>query len=415
MNQTVAASSVSPPEMPSSHLAPGVLILDDDFVQREWLLHILKRVGERTVFAAADGEEALDCLDANPGQIGLVICDLQLPGMDGMAFLRRVGDSGHRPGVIISSASDSGVMRSVELMAAAVGLTVHGSLAKPVNVSNMQSLLNQYRQAPAPVPRPRAISLTPADVARAFENHELVAFFQPKANMATGELAGVEALVRWIHPQHGILAPAMFLPRIESCGELSRLTEVVLTSAVKQVAAWQRMGRRIPVSVNLSLSALTNLKFCEEALALATRHGVLAQDVTFEILETAALTDVGRTLETMSRLRLNGFGLAIDDFGTGFSSFKQLSSIPFTELKIDRTFVTGVAQSPRQAAMVRSCIELAQRLNLKVVAEGVETESDWDFLAAAGATEAQGFLIAKPVPGEKIISAADGWRENRLH
>ena len=306
-------------------------------------------------------------------------------------------------------------MRSVELMAAAVGLTVHGSLAKPVNVSNMQSLLNQYRQAPVPAPRPRAISLTPADVARAFENHELVAFFQPKANMATGELAGVEALVRWIHPQHGILAPAMFLPRIESCGELSRLTEVVLTSAVKQAAAWQRMGRRIPVSVNLSLSALTNPKFCEEAQALVARHGVLAQDVTFEILETAALTDVGRTLETMSRLRLNGFGLAIDDFGTGFSSFEQLSSIPFTELKIDRSFVTGVAQSPRQAAMVRSCIELAQRLNLKVVAEGVETESDWDFLAAAGATEAQGFLIAKPVPGEKIIPAADGWREKRRH
>ncbi len=139
------------------------------------------------------------------------------------------------------------------------------------------------------------------------------------------------------------------------------------------------------------------------------------QRETLEILETAALTDVGRTMETMTRLRLNGFGLAIDDFGTGFSSFEQLSSIPFTELKIDCSFVTGVADSLRQAAVVNSCIELAHRLKLKVGAEGVEFESNWDFLVAAGATEAQGYYLSKPMPGTVVAAWVDTWSVRNRH
>ena len=411
----IANSPLTAPadEMPTTpSYPPGVLVLDDDFIQREWLLHILKRVGERMVFVAADGEEALACLQANPSQIGLVICDLQMPGMDGMAFLRRVGESGHRPGVIISSASDAGVMRSVELMAEAFGLTVHGSLPKPVNAANMQKLLDQYRQAPVEAPRARSITLTPAEVERAFVEGEFEAYFQPKTDLTNGELKGVEALARWNHPVHGLLSPADFLPAIDARAELSRLTDAIMESAIKQATAWQDCGQRLCFSVNLSLSALTNERFCEEMLALVARHGVEPKDVTFEILETAALTNVARTLETMTRLRLNGFGLAIDDFGTGFSSFEQLSSIPFTELKIDRSFVTGVANSSRKAAVVRSCIELAHRLSLKVVAEGVETESDWDFLVNAGANQAQGYFIAKPMPGSALLAWADGWPGN---
>lgn len=387
----------------------GVLVIDDDDTQREWLSRMLVRAGETMVFSATGGEEALDCLRINAARIGLVICDLQMPGLDGMALLRRIGQAGYNPAVIISSSSDPAVLRSVELMGKAVGLTVLGSLSKPVKPVSLERLLHLYRAAPMTTPDARAVELTPFDIERGLTNGEFVPYFQPKVDLFTGALAGVEALARWIHPVHGVLSPAMFLPLIESKGKMAQLTQVILTAAVKHVVAWRRQGWSFTMSVNLSLSALDNRCFCEDFKALLDPVGLEPRDFTFEVLETAAMTDVGRTLETMARLRLNGFGLAIDDFGTGFSSLEQLSTIPFTELKIDRSFVHGASQSPRLAAVVRSCIDLAHRLNLKVVAEGVESPDDWQFLVGAGANEAQGYFIAKPMPAAQLLLFADQW------
>lgn len=388
----------------------GILIIDDDETQRDWLSSILRRAHETVVFTANDGVAALECLRLNDAHIGLLICDLQMPGMDGMALLRRIGEAGHQQTIIISSGSDSSITRSVELMVAAFGLKVLGSLPKPVTSKALESLLQLYRQGPVMKSGGSAIRLVPADITRAVENAEFVPFYQPKVNFATGALAGVEALVRWIHPSHGILRPDEFLPFVAEQNKLVELTQAVIATAIERAGSWRKEGIQLTVNVNLSLSALDNPFFCEEVQAQLSAHGLAARDMTFEILETAAMKDVGRTLETMTRLRLNGFGLAIDDFGTGFSSFEQLSSIPFTELKIDRSFVSGVGDSPRMAAVVRSCIDLAHRLNLKVVAEGVESQADWDFLLAAGATEAQGYLIARPLPEDQFLMWAHHWR-----
>ncbi len=270
-----------------------------------------------------------------------------------------------------------------------------------------------------PLAKPLILSPTLSPAAHALES-QLVSNIVPGVlilddDFASGDVVGVEALARWSHLLHGVLSPADLLPAIEACDELSRLVDAIMASAVKQAVAWKKHARRMPISINRSLSVLGNRQFCKSAFALVNAHGIAPQDLAFEILETAALTDVGRTLETMTRLRLNGFGLAIDDFGTGFSSFEQLSSIPFTELKIDRSFVMGVATSPRQAAVVRSCVELAHRLNLKVVAEGVETQSDWDFLVTAGATEAQGYYLSRPMPGAAVAAWVDAWPERIQH
>lgn len=384
-------------------------MVDDDCIQRERLSQVLRQAGETTVFNVASGEEALDCLRANDAQIGLIICDLQMPGMDGMALLRRIRECGHNNSVIISSAADSSILRSVELMAKAVGFNVLGSLPKPIKPANLEKLLRAYHQAPVSSRHMPNAELTIADLDRAFSNGEIVPYFQPKMNLATRALAGVEALARWIHPIHGLLRPVDFLPLIESHNALPILTQIIIASTVQHSAAWRKQGLRITLNVNLSLSALDNRFFCEETQALLEIHGLAPHDLTFEILETAAMTDVGRALETMTRLRLNGFGLAIDDFGTGFSSFEQLSNIPFTELKIDRSFVDRVAQTPQRAAVVQSCIDLAHRLNLKVVAEGVESRDDWDFLVHTGAQEAQGYLIARPMPAAQVPDWANEW------
>lgn len=400
------------------HAAPlaftqGVLVVDDNADELDYFSHLLPRVGECNVFTASSGQEALAFLGTNAEKIGLVICDLQMPGMDGMALLRRIGESSHDLAVIVSSAADANIMRSVELMGKAIGLKVLGSLQKPVDRAKLETLLRRYREAPARALHSKAIDLKPADFDRAIEAGEFAPYFQPKVDLATGKVTGAEALVRWVHPVRGVLQPAEFLPLINSPFKLEQLTQTMIAASIEHAVGWRKRGCQIALSVNLSLSALDNHRFCEDVQALLAERGMRPEDLTFEILESAAMTDVGRALETMTRLRLNGFGLAIDDFGTGFSTFEQLSSIPFTELKIDRAFVLGAAQTPRLAAVVRSCIDLAHRLNLKIVAEGVETEEDWDFLAAAGATEAQGYYISRPMAGEELVGWVERWTTGR--
>lgn len=386
-----------------------VLVIDDDAMQREILTRILLRTGQATVLTASSGKDALECMSACGAKIGLIICDLQMPGMDGMELLRHIGESVHKPSVIISSATESRIMASVELMVKAVGLNVLGSLPKPVSQEAMNRLVDRYIHATAIAPLANKVLPLGFDVDRAFAAGEFEPYFQPKVSMVTGKLVGVEALSRWIHPEHGILRPADFLPLIESQHKLVKLTQTIIASAISHAANWKKNGHELTINVNLSLSAIDNVSLCEDTLSLLAANGMKPRDLTFEIVETAAMTDMGRTLETMNRLRLNGFGLSIDDFGTGYSSFEQLSRIPFTELKIDRSFVAGAAQAPRLAAVVRSCVDLAARLNLNVVAEGVESLDDWEFLAGAGANEAQGYFIATPMPGNRLLSWADRW------
>jgi EAL domain-containing protein (putative c-di-GMP-specific phosphodiesterase class I)/ActR/RegA family two-component response regulator len=387
----------------------SVLVIDDDALQREILTRILARAGQASVLTAANGNEALDIMADYGAHIGLVICDLQMPGMDGMELLRHIGESVHKPAVIISSSTESRIVSSVEFMVKAVGLNVLGSVAKPVSCEAMNRLLDRYMRAPAIAPLANRVVLRPGDVDRGFEAGEFEPYFQPKVSLVTGKLIGVEALSRWIHPEHGALRPADFLPLIESQNKLTQLTRSVIAATIRHAAEWRKSGNALSFSVNLSLSAIDNVSICEETLSLLKAHDIKPRDLTFEIVETAAMNDVGRTLEIMNRLRLNGFGLSIDDFGTGYSSFEQLSRIPFTELKVDRSFVHGVAQAPRLAALVRSCIDLAARLNLNVVAEGVESEDDWEFLVNAGTNEAQGYFISTPMPGARLLSWADRW------
>jgi EAL domain-containing protein (putative c-di-GMP-specific phosphodiesterase class I)/ActR/RegA family two-component response regulator len=398
-----------PEQSTTAATAHMVLVIDDDAIQREILSRILKLAGYTTILTAANGKEALECMAAHGAYIGLLVCDLQMPGMDGMELLRHIGESAHKPAVIISSGTESRILSSVELMVKAVGLNVLGSLPKPVSREAMSRLLDRYMHTPVVVPLANNIVLRPSDVDRAFEAGEFEPYFQPKVSLATGKLIGVEVLSRWTHPEHGVLRPADFLPLIESQNKLGQLTRTVIASAIRHAADWKKSGTSLTINVNLSLSAIDNVSLCEETLALLSANDMQPRDLTFEIVETAAMTDIGRTLETMNRLRLNGFGLSIDDFGTGYSSYEQLSRIPFTELKIDRSFVRGVAHAPRLAALVRSCIDLAARLNLNVVAEGVESQDDWEFLANAGANEAQGYFIATPMPGGRLLSWADRW------
>jgi EAL domain-containing protein (putative c-di-GMP-specific phosphodiesterase class I) len=222
-------------------------------------------------------------------------------------------------------------------------------------------------------------------------------FFQPKVDLANGRVLGAEALARWRHPDHGVIPPYAFIAPLEQSGEIDVLTLLMLEKAARACATWRERGLELTVSVNLSLVSLSDTTIAERITAIVRAGGLDPLHMILEVTETAAMTEIAPALENLTRLRMHGFGLSVDDYGTGFSSLRQLTRVPFTELKIDQSFVKNCSTNPSSLAIVESSVQMARRLNLKSVGEGVETQAEWDALKAIGCDMAQGYFIAKPM------------------
>ena len=230
-------------------------------------------------------------------------------------------------------------------------------------------------------------------------------FYQPQIAVATGEVVGVEALLRWRHPDRGLVGPDELIRVVEPTPVMRLLTGRVLDTVVAQLAAWRAAGRPVRAAVNISVRDLHSADVAERIHRLLHRHGVPPDDLQLEITESALMADPHRVLDTITRLDRMGLAISLDDFGTGFSSLQHLRRLPLAEVKIDRSFVLGMAADPGDAAIVRSVIDLAGALGLRVVAEGVEDERTWRLLAAAGCHAAQGWFHARPMPAEDLA----GW------
>jgi diguanylate cyclase (GGDEF)-like protein len=245
-----------------------------------------------------------------------------------------------------------------------------------------------------------------ADLRRGMADDELELFYQPQVALPGGEVVGVEALVRWRHPERGLLPPVEFLPVIERTTTMRVLTSTVLELAMDQCARWRRVGVATPISINVSMYDLADGSFAERVTAGLARHGLTASDVRIEITEQALVGDNSVVLSTLAALDAAGIELSLDDFGTGHASLTRLARLPISEVKVDRQFVLDLEQdSPVIAAIVRSVLDLAHALGARSVAEGVETEDQWAALAALGCDAAQGYLTARPMAAED----ATGW------
>jgi predicted signal transduction protein with EAL and GGDEF domain len=249
-----------------------------------------------------------------------------------------------------------------------------------------------------------------AELGRALDENELVLYVQPQASLGDGAIVGAEALVRWIHPERGLIPPGDFVPYAERTGLGRRLSRFVLETAVEQLASWAddpQAPRRL--AVNLSMVDLLDLSLPEEVQRLLREAGVEADRLELEITEGVIMADPVRVGAVLEQLREVGVKLAIDDFGTGYSSLAYLKRLPVDVLKIDRSFVSGMVDERRDAAVVRSAIELAHSLGLGVVAEGVEDDQTFDALRELGCDVAQGYLIARPVPATELAAALADW------
>jgi predicted signal transduction protein with EAL and GGDEF domain len=236
----------------------------------------------------------------------------------------------------------------------------------------------------------------------ALSTGQLVLHHQPQVDVSTGCTVGVEALVRWAHPVRGLLAPAQFLPLAEVHGLMGAVTEEVLRQAVAQAADWRRRGLELRISVNLSASNLLDTDLPRRVAALLADAGLPAGCLVLEVTETVLMGDAERSLAVVTALTALGLTVSIDDFGTGYSSLSYLRDLPVAELKLDRSFTADLLVEARTEAIVASTIDLAHRLGLRVVAEGVEHEATLARLAHLGCDESQGYLHSPPLPADLL-------------
>jgi EAL domain-containing protein (putative c-di-GMP-specific phosphodiesterase class I) len=298
------------------------------------------------------------------------------------------------------------LLSAVELMVREYGLPFLGTIEKPVTANRLEEMLLHHTAVPAqPQKLERAApSFTLEEIVHGLENDEFHPFFQPKVEIPNGRVKGVEALARWRHPQQGLVAAHAFIQQLEECGQIDALMRCMVRKAAAFSSRLRSAGHVCSVAVNVSLRSLSDVTFAEQITQIVRSQNAEPSDITIELTESAVATEVAIMLENLARLRMKGFGLSIDDYGTGYSSMKQLTRVPFTELKIDQSFVTHAGRVDSARVILESSLDMARKLEVEAVAEGVETLENWDLLCELKCDIAQGHYIAAPMGPQTCLS-----------
>lgn len=388
-----------------------VLIVEDHDFQRMVTEQTVLGLGVEHLSVASDGYKALKLLEeSEPADI--VICDLDMPGMDGIQFIRHIAQRQLAKALIVASAMEPSLVRTVEDMAQVQGLQVLGALPKPLSRDRLRELISLYfGDEPDLAPRKeiKNIDFSPEELEAAIDQGQFIYHYQPKVLIQGGRLVSVEALCRWPHPEAGLVSPAHFIPLMESTGLITKLTYSLFDQALELLSKWKDQNRAIAVGINLSALVLSDTSLPDQLFEKTRSLGISPQLLTLEITESSLIANAAKALETLARLKMKGFQLSIDDFGTGYSSMQQLNRIPFSELKIDRSFVQGACDDPTRKAIIEANIGLAHTLKMSTVAEGVETLEEWALLSELNCEQAQGFLIGKPMPANELEAWEQAW------
>jgi EAL domain-containing protein (putative c-di-GMP-specific phosphodiesterase class I) len=389
-----------------------IVLLDDDPFMLKLLTHLLAQLGYTHVVACGSGERALEQVAGTDGLVDLILLDINMPGMDGVEFIRRLVDFRYAGSVILVSGENPRILESVEKLIQAHQLTALGHLQKPVRPDELARLIGRLQPNIGNSRGKRHSNHTYGveELRTALSNGQLVNYYQPKVGLATGEVVGMESLVRWQHPVDGLVFPDEFLGLAAEHGLLTEVTGVVLVEAMKQAKSWSLAGYPLSVAVNVTMDDLIALDFPDIATALAATVGVEPHGLTLEVTEGQVMRQPSTVLDVLSRLSLKRFQLSIDDFGTGHSSLAQLRDLPFDELKIDRGFVHGACTDGTRRAICSANLQMAHQLHMKVVGEGIENREDWDFLSQLGCDFGQGYFIARPMPATNVVEWIGAWR-----
>jgi len=392
-----------------SQVLDHVLVVDDDPILRALAESRFRKRGARTVLSANDGVQALDVLDMAQVEPGFLLCDLNMPNMDGIEFLRHLERRKFGGAIAILSGEHASVIALAESLAQTHKLNVVGKLQKPLKADKLDDLIAVAQQQSS-VPQPATSNIIGvSELKNAISSGQIVAYHQPKIALRTGQFAGTEALARWHHPEWGTVMPSLFISLAEQSGLIEQLTNSILKTAIADVAHWKAGHIHARCSINLSAVVLDNIDLPNEIASRVDAAGLERAQIILEITEGSILKKDAIPMEVLARLRLKGFDLSIDDFGTGHSNIETLRDFPFSELKIDQSFISAMETDAFANKSVHASVELGRQLGLRLVAEGVETKSVCDRVKQLGIDQVQGYFYGKPMPPETLARWIEGY------
>lgn len=397
----------------------SILLIDDDPFYSQLAVEVLNNLGFDEVSVANDGNTGLNRLTGRGLHYDVVICDLNMPEMNGVEFIRHASQTGFDGGIILLSGENKRMLETAYGVAKTHDANILGAMAKPINPEELQAAMGRFepngQSKRSFVPQAPITETQLRDGIAGSDNDEVKLVFQPKIEVATGKITGVETLARWWNRDRGVLGPGAFIPLAEERELIDDLTNTIYKKAVGQAAQWQAEGIDLRTAINFSVNSFSKQEFCDFLIEVVRQSSVDPSCLILEITETQAMSIAVDCLESIIGMRLNRFGLSIDDFGTGNSSLAQLKNIPFTELKVDRAFVNGASQNESALAILEASISLARKLEMVVVAEGVETREDWDLVEQLGVDYVQGFYCAKPMTNEELMTFMADWTGPHKH
>jgi EAL domain-containing protein (putative c-di-GMP-specific phosphodiesterase class I)/ActR/RegA family two-component response regulator len=390
-----------------------ILVVDDDRDMAEFVSTVALAMG----FDCTVTTDAKTFLDALTPDTTLILLDLMMPDMDGVELLRMLSGQKCKAGIVLMSGVSKRVRETAEQLAQILGLTIVGHLQKPFRLADLEEVLTRCAAPPTlPIIQSDVQFTLNEDLRSAIERNRFVLHYQPLIDIATGGVTGVEALVRWQHPERGLIFPDDFISRAEELGLIDELSWLVINRGMSEVRQFANGDGKVPtLSLNASVYCFHDLKFPDTLISIAEKQGVSPGNVTIEITESGLNQELWRTLDILTRLRMKDVKLSIDDFGTGYATMQQLKNIPATELKVDKSFVQNLQGSDQDRIMVRKTIEMGHELGMRVIAEGVETPEQLEILRLDGCDGAQGYLFSRPLPPAELVSWLEAYRSGLVH
>jgi EAL domain-containing protein (putative c-di-GMP-specific phosphodiesterase class I)/FixJ family two-component response regulator len=386
-----------------------ILILDDDAAVGQTIQWIAESLNFEAEFVTRPEEFFSKLVEMNPE---IITIDLVMPNLDGVEIMRLLAERKSKAKIVISSGMGTRVLDAAQRSAQEHGLSIAGIISKPISKEALRALLGSGSERNEPLSAEteagcgNEFEITKADLQNALNRHEFVMAYQPKIACKSGAMAGLEALVRWHHPDKGIVMPDSFIPLAEETGLIDDLTVQVFDQSLEWFSS-AFPGPNVHLSLNLSPKSLVDIHMADHLASLCQQFHIAPERIVLELTESSAMVDPILSLDLMTRIRMKGFQLSIDDFGTGYSSMVQLVRLPFSEIKVDKSFVMFARQTRESLTVIKSIVDLGHSLGLRATAEGVDDVSTLNYLNTLGCDLAQGYFIARPMWGD----AARSWAE----
>jgi EAL domain-containing protein (putative c-di-GMP-specific phosphodiesterase class I) len=381
----------------------SVLVVDDDPLQLSILEVYFRSLGAGDLETAGNGLEALETIDRRGMSFDIIVSDLKMPEMDGLAFMRALKDRGFAGDLLIISSAGEKLMEGARKLAYLHGFRSATLVRKPLTRPTLDQAMAELSNPPtAAETEEETISVW--ELEEAIVSKRIGVVYQPKVEVWTGRIVGVEALARIERPVGGAVLPNFFVPLAETSDLIDPLTMAVLGVALRDMKHWAQQGCSIRMAFNVSMTSLHRASFTERLLRLIDGAGVVKNLLTCELTESKSMDNAAAVLESLTRFAINRIGISVDDFGTGFASMERLRDFAYSELKIDRSFAANAHRDSFADASVRASIVLGRNLGLRIVAEGIETREQLDHIVQLGVDEVQGFVIAKPMHATEFLN-----------